>query len=479
MVKTLRKVMALAALAITTGAANAQEKPQIPNSDFESWATVSDTNHAPDNWNSFETGGGSMSEGFFKNFFVVQAVDRSEEVRPGSTGKYSAVIWARNAIIATAQGNLTLGRVIGGSATATDKANHNQSITSDAQFSQKLGALPKAIVAWVKFVPKAIVEDAPYARISATVHDSYDYIEYGTAETSAEDTENASHVVAHAEQNFRPATDDDGKYQWQRLEIPFSTENCTATDPAYIIVNLATNSIPGKGTPDDSLYIDDIELIYDDIQEPEPNYSEMLADSYTGVLTVAINGDKVPSTQEVINITKKEDGTIDLSLNNFKFVSDVSETGEFSYMFVGNILVTDITPTSEDGKQINISKEQNIIITEGTEPEGVQWLGPMLSQNGGIPVKINGTAEDKDLNLGIDIEFEMMPGLSMQIHVDFTTDTENAIATVRPATTYGYKVYTLSGTCVASGAGKANLTSLPKGIYIVENNGVRTKVLNK
>ena len=119
MVKTLRKVMALAVLAITASTAGAQEKPQIPNSDFESWETVSDTNHAPDNWNSFETGGGKMAEGFFKNFFVVQAVNRSEEVRPGSTGKYSAVIWARDAFIATAQGNLTLGRVIGGSATAT------------------------------------------------------------------------------------------------------------------------------------------------------------------------------------------------------------------------------------------------------------------------------------------------------------------------------------------------------------------------
>ncbi len=636
MVKTLRNVMALTALAFATTTIHAQDKPQIPNSDFEQWTGVNDKNHEPDNWNSFETAGGTLAENsFFSSFVIQQQIERSEETRPGSTGKYSAVIWARNAIIATAQANLTLGRIIAGSAEAANKDNHNQTITSDDNFSQKLGALPKAIVAWVKFVPKAIVEDAPYARISATVHDSYDYIEYGTAEAAAEDTENASHIVAHAEQNFLPATDEKGKYQWQRLEIPFSTEGYTATDPAYIIVNLTTNSMPGKGSDGDSLYIDDIELIYDDepapepsyadmlsdsytgtltvtidgngtpaskevinitkkadgtidlgldnfklfngvnaqgdvnymfignilvtdikpasedgklislnkeqvinitegtdpegaqwlgpmlsmaggipvsingtaededleldiditmatggaeqqihvhftTKEAEPNYADMLSDSYTGTLTVTINGEATPSTQECINIDKKEDGTIDLSLNNFKLISDISDGGEISYLYVGNILVTDIKPTSEDGEQINIQKEQTIQISSGTDPADAMWMGPTISENGGIPVNINGTAVGTDLELGIDITMSLAPGMDMLIHVDFTTKSViDAIATVNPSNSNKYAVYTLNGVRIATGSGKANLSNLPKGIYIVESNGIRTKTLNK
>lgn len=272
----------------------------------------------------------------------------------------------------------------------------------------------------MKFVPKGISEKAPYARISATVHDEYDYIEYGTAEASAEDTDNAAHIVAHAEQNFLPVTDENGKYQWQRLEIPFSTEGYTATDPAYIIVNLTTNAIPGEGFTNDSLYIDDIELVYDEVQEPEPSYAEALSDSYTGTLTVSIDGNMTPASQELINISKNEDGTIDLSLNNFKLFNGMDDEGNINYMFVGNIQITDIKPTSEDGQLINISKEQNIIITEGTEPEGVQWIGPMLSMMGGIPVSVNGTAEGD--NLDLDIHITMGTGEGAQdITVHFTT----------------------------------------------------------
>lgn len=145
MVKNLRKVMALTALALTANITNAQEMPQIPNSDFELWTETNDKNHEPDNWNSFETAGGLIAEGPLSGFVIQQQVERSEDTRPGSTGKYSAVIWARNAFIATAQANLTLGRIMAGSASPANKDNHNQTITSTRTSVRNWVLFPKPL----------------------------------------------------------------------------------------------------------------------------------------------------------------------------------------------------------------------------------------------------------------------------------------------------------------------------------------------
>ena len=52
---------------------------------------------------------------------------------------------------------------------------------------------------------------------------------------------------------------------WQRLSVPFSYTGI-AGEPAYILTTFSTNQIPGGGSAtkdaSDSVYIDDVELIY-------------------------------------------------------------------------------------------------------------------------------------------------------------------------------------------------------------------------
>lgn len=463
--KSLRTILALAAASFSVMGVNAQDeaKPQIQNGDFESWAESTSSNHAPDNWNSFETAGGKLA-GFVK----AQQVKSSNEVRPGSAGKTSAVIWTRSVFGIPAQGNLTLGQIQAGSTNAADKTNHNKSITSDEKYSQKLGVLPDSIVAWVKYVPAAELADYPYARMSATVHDSYDYIEYGSS--SVTDETNESHAVAHAALNFKPSKDADGKCQWQRISVPFSTEGCTATSPDYIIVNFTTNSTPGKGTAGDSLYIDDVELVYAETAD----YTELAKDVYNGPLTVTLNGNDCPSSRENIYLKRIDKNLVQLSLNNFKLANGVNEaTGEMEYMYVGNIVVDSIELTSEDGKVADFSKKATILIAEGTDPSDVMWLGPLLQE---VNVDANGNVSPDALKVSINISYSNM---DIKVNVEGEPGEYDSIRGVEADSDSAYAVYSVNGVKVASGTGKPATDTLTPGVYVIKQGNKTVKQVIK
>lgn len=247
MKRTVKTLLSLLAVMAFTNAA-AQDKPQIGNSDFESWNNYSDNNTAPDNWNSFQT-----AEGNFAALVKAKQVDRSEDVRPGSAGKYSVAIYSRSVAGVVAQGNLTLGCINAGSMTASNKNNHNFSKIEDPAKSEAFTGMPDSLVAWVKYVPAGNLPAYPYARIAATIHDGHKYITYGSA--SDDTPTNKGYVVAAAEANFESKGG-----VWQRISVPFIyTDN---NDPQFIIINISTNAEPGKGTAGDYVYVDDIELIY-------------------------------------------------------------------------------------------------------------------------------------------------------------------------------------------------------------------------
>lgn len=231
---------------------------QVANGDFETW-TYDDVN-LPNNWNSFQTASGQYaSMGYSKSN---RQVRQSAEVRPGSEGQNSVVIWARSVVGVVAQGNLTSGRVNAGSMSATAIENYNWSDRNGSTTvgevtnpcAMKFTGRPDSVVVWTKFVPAGMLADAPYAKFSAIVHGDYDYISYGLASNDTE--ENKAQVVASVERNIESL---DGG--WQRISMPFVYTQNNVT-PAYIIVNFSTNAYPGKGTKNDSLYIDDIQMIY-------------------------------------------------------------------------------------------------------------------------------------------------------------------------------------------------------------------------
>lgn len=255
-------------------------KTQIGNGDFENWSTVTDNNHAPYNWNSFET-----ARGGFASTVSGQQVERSTDHRPGSKGLYSAKIYSRNvAGLACAQGNLTTGYINAGAMTAVAEGNHNASDISNEKFSETISDIPEAVKVWIKFVPGAENANFPNARFAAVVHDAHNYITYGDPKYDKE--ENMSHVVATAEKNF-PACD------WTELTIPFEKVEREVDGQLYILVNIATNSAPGEGQLGDVLYVDDIELVM-----PETS----------GINNATSSNPTVTATAKVYNVAGQQTG---------------------------------------------------------------------------------------------------------------------------------------------------------------------------
>jgi len=182
---------------------------------------------------------------------------KSTEVRPGSTGKQSALLTSHNMIFVIANGTMTTGRLSAGSMTATDPSNHSQLDMSSTDkdgngdpFYTLMDGTPDSIAVWVKFKQETPVADHPYASISAAITDGTYYQDPQVAGKTY------NNVVATA----KNAKIESKGFVWQRVTAPFVYTNNNVNGKA-IFVTISTNADPGKGSTD-SLYVDDISLIY-------------------------------------------------------------------------------------------------------------------------------------------------------------------------------------------------------------------------
>ena len=228
---------------------------QVGNGDMELWDNVGAANEEPSNWNSFKSAQGSFTS------FASQQIQSSTSIRIGTTGQYCARIWSKYSFGIVANGNMTLGRINMGSTTPSDPANHNISLTSDANFSEALTISPDSLVFWVKYTP---VSGNPNARVHAILHDAYDL-------RDPIDGNSTPHVISRAELNY-PTT----VGQWVRKSVPFINQG-PATSQQYILITFTTNQTPGGGSANDEVLVDDIELVYNSVgikeNEPESFYA--------------------------------------------------------------------------------------------------------------------------------------------------------------------------------------------------------------
>ena len=236
---------------------------QLENAGFEQWDSVSyyanKTTRAgqePIAWNSFITGSGTM-----KSFAGYEQLFQSEETRPGSEGSYSALLTARSVLGVIAQGNMTTGCVNMGSITAADAdGNYNYTAVDSAGFNQPFTGMPDSLRIWVKFY--GTNTSYPYAKVNTLLHtEGYYQDPMGNYESIT------ATLVAKAE-NVEIETND---FEWQEIVIPFEYADSTDERPAYALVSISTNATPGKGNKADSMYVDDLEYIYN---------SELLSLSY-------------------------------------------------------------------------------------------------------------------------------------------------------------------------------------------------------
>ena len=226
-------------------------KPQLTNGDFETWL---DSGNLPYNWNSFQTAGGTWASLGYDS--SNRQVGRSTDKRPGSSGNYSCMIWARKIFNVIAQGNLTTGRINAGSMSATGAENYNLTLRGQTStvggtanpFYMSFTGRPDSVAVWLKFTQTSTDSSHPYGKFEVVLHDDFDYIR-GYAKES-----DKSHKIAEA--NNSAFT----KCGWTRFAIPFTYSSDAS--PKYALACASTNAYPGGGKEGDYLYIDDIEMIY-------------------------------------------------------------------------------------------------------------------------------------------------------------------------------------------------------------------------
>lgn len=287
----MRKTFAIfAAAVLLSGAAQAQNHPQITNGDFETWTF--DGANLPNYFNSFQTADGLFSGlAYDKNN---RQVKRSTDKRPGSMGSYSCSIWSRKVSGVVAQGNLTTGRVHAAAMSATGKNNYNYSDRDGSNTgngftnpcAMPFTGKPDSLVVWVKFAPSGTDSSHPYAKVTATIHSDFDYID-GYAQTS-----DSKYVVATAINMTIAKTNG----QWKRLSIPFKYTN-NGAQPKYILLSAATNAYPGGGNENDYLYLDDITLVY------KQSYRLDIPSQGWATLCLDFNA-KVPAGAKVYTVTE-------------------------------------------------------------------------------------------------------------------------------------------------------------------------------
>lgn len=236
---------------------------QMPNSDFETW---SDKNHAPRHWHGFESPKGGFAGSAKSNTKLVS----SKWIRPGSAGSKSALLTCSKILGIIANGTMTNGVLNAGSMSAADASNHSEtdlsSTSKDANgdpFSTPIYAKPDAVKFWMRFVqadPSATA-DYPYAAFNAVVTDGTYY----------QDPENKTYhnkvaVAAPNLGNMRA-----GDWRQVTCDFDYATYAADSAQAKAILMTFSTNATPGKGSAvtssyklvkADSVYIDDLELVY-------------------------------------------------------------------------------------------------------------------------------------------------------------------------------------------------------------------------
>lgn len=241
---------------------------QLPNSGFEDYRTESIYQadligggdpvlvnvKEPLNWHSFASATGDYAAA--ANGFSNPHTYSANIVRPGSTGKKSILLTSASVFGITANGTITTGRMQAGDYDAANTKNcaflSTDSTSTDSHgdpFYALIGGTPDSIAVWVKFKQQTPVAEHPYATISAAITDGSYYQDpqdkvYTNVAATAKDAQIASNDFA-----------------WQRIVIPFKYNDNDVKAKA-MLVTISTNADPGQGSAADSLYVDDISLIY-------------------------------------------------------------------------------------------------------------------------------------------------------------------------------------------------------------------------
>ena len=217
---------------------------QMPNSDMEDWNS-SYTNE-PNRWHGFKSAGGT----FASTSANIASLGSSTDVRPGATG-HSAVLTAGSFIGIVANGTMTNGKLMAGSYDANSPDNHAEMDMANGtnDFYMPLYAKPDKFNVWLKYT-QGTANANNKANVSVKTFDGTYYQE----PTDKTYTNLSGSIVGG------PIAVCD----WTHFSFDFDYDSYAANGASTnaIFVTFSTNGIPGHGSKNDAVYVDDMELVY-------------------------------------------------------------------------------------------------------------------------------------------------------------------------------------------------------------------------
>ena len=222
----------------------------ITNGGFEgNWS-----GNEPQGWHSFVSATGDYASFVTSN---TEQFSQQTDVRPGTTGSYSARIQSKSTLGVKANGNCTNGRINAGSMSATDASGNYAFSDLGSSYNTPFVGCPDSLVFWAKYIPGggSVTDASNKARAHATLLTNARY-------QDPEVSDYSSVKIAEATANYS-ATSDKG---WQRISVPFEYTNVDPSTMAYMLITFTTNQTPGGGNSTkkspDNVYLDDAEMIY-------------------------------------------------------------------------------------------------------------------------------------------------------------------------------------------------------------------------
>lgn len=313
---------------------------QLRNTGFENFHT-SGSGTEPNGWHSFTSATGKLAA------WAGVKVKQSNEVRPGADSQNSAVLYSSSIIGIIANGTMTTGRLNAESATPTDPSNHSfldmSKTDTDGNgdpFYTALNSKPDSVNVWVKFKQQKANASYPYATISAAITDGTYY-----QDPAGDNTYN--NVAATAS---NPKIESKNAV-WQNVSVPFVYTG--SVEPKAILVTISTNATPGKGGGVDSLYVDDIKLVYNTELDSIKFRNAKIEgwNKSVGEYSITAQGDVLPEDftvkglGQIVDVDVQE--TIVNSVNKEYIATVTSYAGDLSAKKVYTFNITSTTGINE------------------------------------------------------------------------------------------------------------------------------------
>jgi hypothetical protein len=231
----------LFACLLTCLSLNLQAQQQLPNNGFENWQNVGSNDEEPTDWNSNKTGGGFASLGPQTCFREASGV---------YAGSYCVRLETGRVLGNEVNGTITTGRL---EAPNTNPNNgYAQTVRNDADFNHPFSGRPDSLVGYYKYT--SVNGDGG----------AFQVILHGDADVRMPDPNNSTSAFIVGEAAFDTPTANVGS--WTRFSVPFVYNNTDT--PQYVLAIFTSSSDPGSAERGSTLWIDEVELIYNPIAPP-------------------------------------------------------------------------------------------------------------------------------------------------------------------------------------------------------------------